>query len=205
MSSFSKFGKNLPTETDHLDFNNLVELIKSGNPKGFEILVKKYGGALNHYGHLTFANVDHEIIYNSIIETYIKIINSIGACSFNNEKSFNNWVFKIFSNMLISYLRANNALKRGGREKHHSYEQLSLNNYDLPSDNSLELDIEKRNLIDSILHKLPPKYSVVLWYTAKGYGDEDIANIFCQSVSSIKSLKVRAMKKARQILNQIDN
>lgn len=203
MSSSYNFDTKLSTELDNIDLNNLIELIKSSNQKGFEILVIKYGGALNHYGHLTFGNVDNEYIHNSIIETYIKVINSIGACRFNDEKSFNSWIFKIFTNILISSLRANNALKRGGNEKHYSFEQLSFNNYDLHSDNLIELDIERRNLIDIIFQKLPPKYSIVLWYAAKGYKDEDIANIFRQSVSSIKSLKNRAIKKARIISNQI--
>lgn len=203
MFSYTNYGRSFFSDSNSQDFIHLIECLKSGDPKGFENLVKKYSGALTHYGHVMFSNVDYDIVYNSTIDTYINIINSISTCTFTDEKSFNNWIFKIFSNKLISSLRAQNALKRGGKDKHHRFEQLSINNYDLHTDNSIELQIERTNLIKIIFEKLPLKYSMVLWYAAHGYSDEDIAKIYSQSVSSLKSLKMRAIKKARHILNRV--
>ena len=180
----------------------LVNGMKSGDQSTSKQLIRKFSGALYQYAYLNFRSVEPDIVHNSVVDTFGKVLDSISSFEYQGEESCTKWIYKIFHNSLISSLRKTRAIKRGGQGQHLSCESMSERGLELQSDDNLEIDMERRNLIEKIYAGLSPQECLILHYISNGYATREIAEIFRSTESAIKSRRLRAKRKARQILGK---
>ena len=186
------------------DCEYLVNRLKNKDLSALKELIQKYSGALIHFGHLKFPGIQQEIILDSINGAFLCILDSIDTFEYKNEGSFWKWAYRILSNIIISELRASNALKRGGSEQVLSIEELNKIGIEPLSPDIAEIRAEQHDLLDKIFKELPEDYRLVLLYYSRGMTDKEIAIIFGKTVNAAKSLRRRAIEKARHVMNSFN-
>lgn len=182
----------------------IIDQINTGDYSAIKNLVKKYSGALIHFGNLKFPGIDSDILFDALNDSFLKIIDTLDNFEYTTDQALWRWICKIFINTVVSDLRSKQALKRGGREYLLSIDTLNELGIEPISNEDTEREFEQKNILDKILKDLPEKYQLVLLYYAKGYPDKEIANIFCISKSAAKSLRRRAIEKAQQLLQILE-
>lgn len=182
-----------PTET-------LICKVKKGDASAFKDLISKYSGALLHYGRFQFRSVDEDVLRGALTQTYYKLKNELESFIYINDMSFWVWLCKVYYRATISYSRKLNAEKRGGNSKHIDIDTLIKFGNEPAYHENQELKTEQADLIDKVFQKLPSDYKAVLVYYSKGFTDEEIGRLLNRSTDATKSLRRRAIAKARTVI-----
>jgi len=166
--------------------------VQYGQTENFGILAERYEAKISRYGRrFLFATED---IKDLVQEVFIKAF--VNIKSFDLERSFSSWIYRIAHNVFI------NAIKKNTREK------IKFFDFDLifphpiareTADGDLNKE-ELKNYLDSGLKKLDAKYreALVLFYIEeKNY--KEIADILEIPVATVG---IR-LKRSREILKNI--
>jgi RNA polymerase sigma-70 factor (ECF subfamily) len=141
--------KAIETQTDE----QIVLRMQAGELTLYEELVKRYQGKLVHYA--TTIVYDHDIAMDVTQDGLIKAYKKIN--SFDSNKKFSSWIFRIIHNQAIDYLRKHK------NEMAVQDNEWLINTLPTQEDRELELEkkIEKRKVWEC-LNKLPMDYRTVL-------------------------------------------
>ena len=173
----------------------LIELIKEGDQKAFEQLIKKYKNTLT----FTVQNIvrDERVAEDIVVETFMKIFVNIE--SYNPEYSFSTWLFTIATNAAIDHTR----LKKHIRFKSSSDDESELGifldtieNKGTKAPDEPLIDENKQKIMQYMLSKLRPDYRKIIelrYFEDLSY--KDIADELGISVSMVKTKLHRAKKK----------
>ena len=86
-----------------LSDSDLVSSYKNGNEDSFELLLNRHKDKL--FGFIMSKVKDYELANDLFQETFIKVINTLKAGSYNEEGKFLPWVMRIAHNLIIDYFR----------------------------------------------------------------------------------------------------
>lgn len=144
----------MPEHTDE----QVAERVQAGDAALFGILVERYEAKLLRYAKKFLSSP--EDAEDTVQEIFIKAYASIQ--SFNTDKRFSPWIYRIAHNELV------NALKKKGREKIFFFDLDALFPHPIAKETA-DSDAERaemRRMIDTALETLDAKYRepLVLYY-----------------------------------------
>ncbi|HYQ58530.1 MAG TPA: sigma-70 family RNA polymerase sigma factor [Draconibacterium sp.] len=87
-----------------MDYLKIIESIKSKEKKALESLYVHYGAKLFSFSQTNWG-VSEDDSWDLVYKTLFKVVEVVDRYSFDSEKHFQNWIFKIFKNELYQYYR----------------------------------------------------------------------------------------------------
>jgi len=175
---------------------DVVALIRAGDIDLFGVLIHRYKEKMVRYARKFLS--DNEDINDIIQEIFIKAY--VNIQSFDTNRKFSSWLYRIAHNELVNVLK-----KRRGRT-------LPLFDLDvfLPyelHDNSLGQEINRQDMqkmIDNCLDKLEPKYrEPIILYYLEDLPYKEIADIMRIPISTVGIRIKRAKKIMRSIFEKL--
>ena len=171
----------------------IARMVQSGNFELFGELVKRYEAKMKRYAR-KFLNITEDI-EDVVQEIFIKVYQNIK--SFNPEKKFSSWLYRIAHNEFI------NALKKHKRRKVFSFFELDiLLPYSVAENDDTGIDKERiRQAIDKCLDKLEIKYRepIILYYLEE-LSYKEIADILHIPISTVGIRLKRGRKKLKKLM-----
>lgn len=177
--------------------NEVVALILSGEKEKFGEIIDRYQSKL--YGYLrNFTNQEPEVVEDLVSEVLINCYTNLQ--SFDNNKSFSSWIFRIAHNRAIDFFKKNKNIK-------------TINNSDDWLENiaseeklfeDLEIEAENKKELAETLVGLELKYrEVIMLYFFEDKSYEEISDILHIPVSNVGVWLHRAKEKLRKLINDI--
>ena len=177
----------------------LIERVKRGDVKAFELLVVKYQRRVERLVGRMVRDVD--LVQDIAQETFIRAYRALP--NFRGESAFYTWLYRIAVNKSIDHLRSKKRKKRFAFLTslfHDSGEPIS-DAGDFVHPGVVAENREKAAMLYKAIEKLPETQRVAyLLSETGGLSYAEISEITGSSVSSIESLLFRARKNLRSIL-----
>ena len=174
----------------------IAQMVQSGNLELFGELTKRYEAKMKRYAR-KFLNI-HEDIQDVVQEVFIKAYQNIK--SFNAERKFSSWLYRIAHNEFV------NALKKHKRRKVFSFFELDiLLPYSFTKSDNQDIDhIDRekmRQMIDEYLDKLDLKYRepIILYYLEK-LSYKEITDILHIPISTVGIRLKRGREKLKKLM-----
>ena len=182
--------------------NRLISLIKSGHSEIYDEIVKRYEKKLFSYVYRLVGNKEEaeDILQNVFVKAYKNIK------TFDIERKFSSWIYRIAHNEAINFLKKRN------KKKFISWEDIvsSKDKMDTKSEERSPIDIwirkESATEVKEAMEMLPGKYREVLilrYFSEKSY--EEIGKIIKSPVNTVGTLINRAKKKLAAVINLLEN
>jgi len=174
----------------------LVKLAQSGDEGALVALYQNYVNPIYRY---VYCKVGNQAAAEDITsEVFLKMVR--GLCDFKGQSSFKNWLYQITKNTVADYWRAHYKKSTVSIE-----EFLEINLVSESQKDDIEKDLsEKEARVSKILNALPENYRQILELRfLKGYSLKDIAKELNITISNVKVLQYRALKKAHEIFKNI--
>lgn len=179
----------------------LVNQAQEGNEEALIALYNRYLNPIYRYVFSKVGNVQETEDITS--EVFLKMVRNLR--NFRGESSFKNWLYKIAKNTLADYWRLHYKKSTVSIEEFLEIDLIGKSN---PGD---EEDIEKEmfkkeQTVNNILNLLPESYRLILDLRfLKSYSLKDIAKELNISISNVKVLQYRALKKAYELTKELAN
>ncbi len=171
----------------------IARMVQSGNFELFGELVKRYEAKMKRYAR-KFLNITEDI-EDVVQEVFIKVYQNIK--SFNPERKFSSWLYRIAHNEFV------NALKKRKRRKVFSFFELDiLLPYPVAKNDSQDIDLKGiRQAIDKYLDKLEIKYRepIILYYLEE-LSYKEIAGILHIPISTVGIRLKRGREKLKKLM-----
>ncbi|MDD2732256.1 MAG: RNA polymerase sigma factor [Candidatus Pacebacteria bacterium] len=173
----------------------IVKLVQSGKIEFFSLLVDRYENKIKRYGKNFISN--KEDINDIIQEVFIKAYKNIQ--SFDVNRKFSSWLYRIAHNEMVNALRKKKFLPLMFFDLDILFPHSCYNNIDNHID---QKDMKK--MIDGCLDKLEPKYRepVALHYL-EGLSYKEISDIMQIPISTVGVRIKRAKNTMKSILKKI--
>ncbi|KIL35010.1 hypothetical protein SD71_15125 [Cohnella kolymensis] len=175
--------------------DELIELCKKGDMAGFGMLFEKYGSTIHKTAYLITRN--HQMAEDVTQETLIHLFSNIKY--YRPEQPFENWLYRVTSNLTKNALRKENGLF-GLNKKLMSFPG---SNGEPKSPDLILVQKESQSELFSQIARLPYKIRivVVLKYF-NGQTQEQIANILSIPVGTVKWRIHQALTKLKRTADQ---
>lgn len=181
--------------------NSLVRLVKAGHPEIYDEIVMRYEKKLFSYIYRLVGNREEaeDILQNVFVKAYRNIK------TFDIERKFSSWIYRIAHNEAINFLKKRN------KKKFISWEDIvaSKDKMETKSDERSPIDIwirkESAIEVNQALEKMPEKYRKVLmlrYFSEKSY--EEIGRMIGSPVNTVGTLINRAKKKLMSVINLME-
>jgi len=175
--------------------NQLVKIIRRGNPERYSEIIDRYRGKLFAYLYCLVGQKDEteDLLQNVFIKVYKNL------SRFDQSRKFSSWIYRIAHNEAVNHI------KRKYLKKFVSWEDIvtTKDQLDLSSleDNASEEWIKNERIkeVHDIVDKLPVKYKQVLilrYFSGKSYGE--MAEIIGKPVNTVGTLINRAKEKLHE-------
>jgi RNA polymerase sigma-70 factor (ECF subfamily) len=173
----------------------IAEEIVNGNNELFGELVRRYEQRLVRY--TTYILQDKSAAYDVVQDTFIKSFENLK--SFNTERKFSSWIYRIAHNESI------NRIKKNGRE---------IFNVDfdflkelMPPDTAPDVEFERNEINESLrksMEMLPVKFREVLTlYYLENKSYDEISDILRISIGTVGTWINRGKAKLKKILQEL--
>lgn len=175
------------TKTDE----EIASLIKQGDEKAFGIVMDRYSQKLLRYGRKFLSNPDN--IEDIVQDVFIKVYQNIK--SFDNDKKFSPWIYRIAHNSFVNHIRDN------AKEPLLFFDFDSIVNHPIYEDTAVdEKENEKiRVLLERGIEKLTPVYrEVVTLHYFEYMSYQEIADVLHVPIGTV-GIRLR---RAREILSK---
>jgi len=171
----------------------LLDKVREGDRAAFKAVVGLYQQKvfLLAYSILRHREDAMDIVQETFLRLYLKLE------SYEREKSFQAWLFRITKNLCIDYYRKN-CSRRNELESARRIEEMNVAADDGP-DNPASADL--RQLFSRSLEKLGDRQRLV--FVMKHYNGlqyQEIAQVLKISVGTVKSLHFKAVQNLRRLL-----
>ncbi|MEK7598163.1 MAG: RNA polymerase sigma factor [Patescibacteria group bacterium] len=181
--------------------NSLIGLIRSGHPEIYDEIVSRYQRKLFSYVYRLVGNKEEteDILQNVFVKAYRNIK------TFDIERKFSSWIYRIAHNEAINFLKKRN------KKKFISWEDIvaSKDKMETKSDERSPIDIwirkESAIEVSRAMEKMPEKYRKVLmlrYFSEKSY--EEIGKTIGSPVNTVGTLINRAKKKLMAVINLME-
>jgi RNA polymerase sigma-70 factor, ECF subfamily len=175
----------------------IIERVRNGETNLFSELVLRYQNKIFAY---VYKIVNHKEEAEDIVqESFIKVYKNLN--SFDADRKFSSWLYRISHNEAINYLKKN----RKGNTLYYEGDEFLMNSLRVDKDFIHDLIIgEDDKMLKSALEKLPDKYKEVIilkYLEEKSY--EEISEILQKPVSTVGTLINRAKSQLKNLLNKV--
>lgn len=93
----------------NIDDRDLVNAYINGNEKAFEALLNRHKDKIYRFVYMKVR--DNALAQDIFQDTFIKIVNTLKAGSYNEEGKFLPWAMRIAHNLVIDYFRKHNKVR----------------------------------------------------------------------------------------------
>ncbi len=175
------------TEDKELKDEEIIEKVRTSDRDLYAIIVNRYEKKLVRYANTLIK--DEEKAIDIVQESFIKAF--VNLNSFNTKKKFSSWIYRIVHNQVINIA------------KKYDKETPLLEDWDFESEDNLEKDFEKKEIIENVgmcLKEIPILYSepLTLYYIdEKSY--EEISDILRIPMGTVAIRISRAKKIMKNI------
>ena len=196
----------LQKESQHAcDQEQLVQKLQQGDPSGFELIVREYGGYLLNVARRYVANPDDA--KDIVQETYLQAFSKIDK--FRGEANIRSWLHRI---------TINNALMKIRKDEKLTQITSTFDNNDFIDENGkrveniktisisadeMHINIELRSAVKHLIMELPMAYrNILLLRDVEGYSIAETAKLLDISPAAVKTGLHRARNKLK---TQLEN
>ncbi len=175
-----------------MDYEKIIEEIKSGNQGSFRLLYNRFAPMFKGIAYRYMGNADES---NDVIqEAFVKIYKNLDKYSFKG--SFEGWMKRIVVNCCLEYMAKHKKVKF---ESETVLLNTSSSNWELPiSDMSVQEIVE-------MVNKLPIGYRTVFNLNViEGYSHKEIGEQLGISESASRSQLTKAKAKLKELLKEIE-
>jgi len=163
---------------DNRTDEEIVKLVKDGDSESFGILIERYEEKLKRYARKFMSNP--EDIKDVLQEIFIKTYSNIK--SFDPDKRFSPWIYRIAHNELINVLRKKDRLPLPFFDPDTIFPHPISHE---KTDRSAKNDETKR-ILDKCLEKISPKYrEILMLYYLEEMDYKEISDIMQIPVSTV--------------------
>jgi len=160
----------------------LIEKFLKGDEKSLEVLIKRYLKPIYSFVYRNVGNI--QSAEDITQEIFIRMWRNIKR--FDHKKKFKTWLFVIAKNASIDFLRKKKTI--------------SFSDIEIPVASPVLSDEFSLNCI---IKKLPPEYRKILSLHYKNlFTFREIAEIFNESINTIKSRHLRALSQLKKFLSK---
>ncbi len=177
---------------ENMDDNDIIALVQDGKTECFDIIIDRYEQKLFYYVMRFVNNADEARDLVQIV--FIKTLKHID--SFDCDKKFSSWIYRIAHNEAMNYLTRNQHRKCMSIDD----EKTKMDCTDIAGAENTALDdwfqIELRDELHSAVEQLPEQYAQVIqlhYFEDKSY--KEISEIINKPTSSVGTLLRRAKKR----------
>lgn len=197
-----------------IDDFSIVQELKRGSNSGCRLLVEKYQDFLYNWGLKHYKELDAYALWELIDDTFLKVIKNIDFFEPKSENAFRNWIFSIFRNQIIDYLKAERR-----KSKYITFHSIDDDPFDDDETGLSPAQIELNRMIyqdylnpaESVVHPLAEKVKefvesleennrIILLGCANGYTHKEIAEWTGIREKNIKVYYSRLKKKLENLL-----
>ncbi len=172
-----------------------------GDHNSFEVLIQRHQNRI--YAYILMITKNRELADDLFQDTFIKVIKTIRAGSYNEEGKFLQWVMRIAHNLIIDHFRKSNRIPVIDNSKHENF-----NIFD--TINVMEKSVEEQMITDQI-HKdvrkliefLPDEQREVLYmrhYAEMSF--KDIADVTNVSINTALGRMRYALINLRKLIEE---
>jgi RNA polymerase sigma-70 factor, ECF subfamily len=177
-----------------------IELLKIGDPKGFEFLYRLHKRRVFSLCLRLAGN--HAIAEELTQDAFLLVFRRIGT--FRGDSAFSTWLHRLTINVVFMYIRQQHSriVPQASLEQTDFEENESLRDRIGGPDPVLSRSIDRITLENAIA-RLAPGYRIVLvLHDIEGYEHQEIADLLNCSVGNTKSQLHKARLKLRSLLSQ---
>lgn len=176
-----------------LEDNKLIHQYLDGDEMSLEILVKKYLKIIYNFSYKNVGNAEQAEDITQ--EVFLKIWKNLKK--FDQKKDFKPWIFQIARNTSIDYLRKKKSIPFSKFENEKG-QNILLDNMASPDSNLIEKLSDKR-VLASVMQNLTDKDQKIINLRHRdGMSFKEIAEIFDESINTIKSRYRRILVNMRK-------
>lgn len=182
---------------DNRTDEEIVMAVKDGDSESFGILIERYEDKLKRYARKFLSN--SEDIKDVAQEIFIKTYSNIK--SFDSDKRFSPWVYRIAHNELI------NALRKKDKLPLPFFDPDTIFPHPISSEKTDRgaKDDETKRILDQCLDKISPKYrEVLMLYYLEEMDYKEISDIMHVPVSTVGVRLKRGKEMLKLSCNNID-
>ncbi|MGA2418331.1 MAG: sigma-70 family RNA polymerase sigma factor [Candidatus Staskawiczbacteria bacterium] len=179
------------------DDKKLIQEYLEGDEKSLEILIKKY---LKPIYSFTYKNVGNSAQAEDITqEVFIKVWKNMKK--FDQKKNFKSWIFQIAKNTSIDFLRKKKSIPFSKFENEKGQNVL-LENISAAPSNIIENLSDKKILVAAMEGLNDKEQKVISLRHNEGMSFKEIAEIFEESINTVKSRYRRALTNMKKNINE---
>lgn len=136
-----------------MDDRELITSYIDGNEKAFEVLLMRHKDKIYRFVYLKLRDAD--LSQDVFQETFVKIINTLKAGSYNEEGKFLPWAMRIAHNLVIDHFRKSNKVRMisessSTKDDFNIFSTLSLEDKNIQE--SMSYDELEKQMVDLIDH-----------------------------------------------------
>lgn len=136
-----------------MDDRELITSYIDGNEKAFEVLLMRHKDKIYRFVYLKLRDAD--LAQDVFQETFVKIINTLKAGSYNEEGKFLPWAMRIAHNLVIDHFRKTNKVRMisessSTKDDFNIFSTLSLEDKNIQE--SMSYDELEKQMVDLIDH-----------------------------------------------------
>lgn len=181
----------MPEQLSYTD-EAIAVLVCKGNKELYGTLIDRYEAKLTRY--VRRFTQDKEDVTDLVQTIFIK--GYVHLQSFDNTRSFNSWIYRIAHNESVNHLK-----KKGGQKVSFiDFDTFLPHPFAEESSDTVALDRELKELMDTSLEKISPKYrEVLVLYFYEELSYQEMSEVLAIPVSTVG---VR-IKRAKEALKKI--
>jgi RNA polymerase sigma-70 factor (ECF subfamily) len=186
----------LENNTNHERDEEIVKRVKDGDTESFGVLIERYENKIKRYAKKFLSNV--EDIADIVQEIFIKAFTNIR--SFDTDKKFSSWIYRIAHNELV------NVLKRKDKNPLLFFDPDTFFPHPIAKETADKKvrDKEIRKNLDKCLNKLSPKYRETLFlHYIEELDYREIADIMRIPISTVGVRLKRGKKLLKSICKEL--
>jgi RNA polymerase sigma-70 factor (ECF subfamily) len=136
-----------------MDDRELITSYIDGNEKAFEVLLMRHKDKIYRFVYLKLRDAD--LAQDIFQETFVKIINTLKAGSYNEEGKFLPWAMRIAHNLVIDHFRKSNKVRMisessSTKDDFNIFSTLSLEDKNIQE--TMSYDELEKQMVDLIEH-----------------------------------------------------
>jgi RNA polymerase sigma-70 factor (ECF subfamily) len=136
-----------------MDDRELITSYIDGNEKAFEVLLMRHKDKIYRFVYLKLRDAD--LAQDIFQETFVKIINTLKAGSYNEEGKFLPWAMRIAHNLVIDHFRKSNKVRlisesSSTKDDFNIFSTLSLEDKNIQE--TMSYDELEKQMVDLIDH-----------------------------------------------------
>ncbi len=182
---------------------DLKKLRTKPKEKRLDLLFKAFGKQLFLYGNKQW-NIPKDACWELVYACLYKVEEVLEDVSFESEKKFQSYVFRIFINRMKNYLRDEKTKKRGNTEVEFDEERIEK------PEKKVEEEGKEIQVLNALLDELEDWQRILMLMRAQDYSYAEISKYTNQSEKNLKvyygRLKKRIAKEMElKLQNEIDH